>query len=226
MKFVDAYPSIISPFTISKYLQAGAALHCCRLLIFVMVTAVFVTSLVAPGEAHAAVDLFTIGDQPVVLSATEQSREEVWNWFAPTNPAKGPDYQNRYNFMGSWIRVGLGYQFDGVKAFAELMSPFLINLPDNAIVAPPPGKLGPQGLLGLGASYYQPHQNPNDASVFLKQSYIEFGRNIVRGLDIKGGRLSSSTVSNTCRQISIRNSNGSPPTALPSVSSATSVSAT
>lgn len=90
--------------------------------------------LVICDEASATVDLFTIGGQPVVLSATEQSREEVWNWFAPTNPAEGPDYQNRYNFMGSWIRVGLGYQFDGVKAFAELMSPFFINLPDNAII--------------------------------------------------------------------------------------------
>ena len=57
----------------------------------------------------------------MVLSATGKSREEVWNWFSPINPAKGPDYQNRYNFMDSWIRVGLGYQFDGIKAFAELM---------------------------------------------------------------------------------------------------------
>ena len=140
-------------------------------------------------NASATLALFTIGGQPIVLSATEQSREEVWNWFAPTNPAKGPEYQNRYNFMGSWIRVGLGYQFDGVKAFAELMSPFFINLPDNAIVPPPPAKTGPQGLLGLGANYYQPHGNPNDASVFLKQAYLEFGRNLAPGLNIKGGRF-------------------------------------
>ena len=189
MKFVNAHPPSTSRLIISKDLHAGGRLHYWRSLIFTMITATFVTSLVAPSEAHAAVDLFTIGGQPIVLTATEQSREEVWNWFAPTNPAKGPDYQNRYNFMGSWIRVGLGYQFDGVKAFAELMSPFFINLPDNAIVPPPPGKPGPQGLLGLGANYYQPHQNPHDASVFLKQAYLKFGRNIVPGLDVKGGRF-------------------------------------
>ena len=145
--------------------------------------------LAISAKASATVDLFTIGGQPVVLSAIEQNREEVWNWFSPRSPAKGPDYQNRYNFMGIWIRVGLGYQFDGVKAFAELMSPFFINLPDNAIVPPPPAKIGPQGLLGLGANYYEPHRNPNDASVFLKQVYLEFGRNLVPGLDIKGGRF-------------------------------------
>lgn len=160
-----------------------------RLLAFITVLTILVTALAEPGKAQATANLFTIGGQPVVLSATEQSREEVWNWFAPTNPAKGPDYQNRYDFLGSWIRVGLGYQFDGVKAFAELMSPFFINLPDNAIVPPPPAKPGPQGLLGLGANYFQPHQNPNDASVFLKQAYLEFGRNLTPDLDLKGGRI-------------------------------------
>ncbi len=189
MKFVDAYPSVTSRFTTSKYLQESAALHCFRLLIFIVVMTISATALIEPAKAQATVNLFTIGGQPLVLTATEQSREEIWNWFAPTTPSKGPDYQNRYNFMGSWIRVGLGYQFDAVKAFAELMSPFLINLPDNAIVAPPPAKIGPQGLLGLGANYYQPHHNPNDASVFLKQAYLEFGRNIVPGLNIKGGRF-------------------------------------
>src|SRR5258708_34729652 len=59
------------------------------------------------------------------------------------------------------------------------MPPFLINLPDTAFVPPPPAKPGPQGLLGLGANYYQPHQNPNDASVFLKQAYLEFRRESV-----------------------------------------------
>src|SRR5438552_3711984 len=158
-----------------------------RLSRIVVATGALLVAICA--RAGATADLFNIDGQPLVLSATEQSREEVWNWFTPTNPTKGPDYQNRYNFMGSWIRVGLGYQLDGVKGFAELMSPFFINLPDNAIVPPPPAKIKAQGLLGLGANYYQPHQHPNDASVFLKQAYLEFGRNLLPGLNLKGGRF-------------------------------------
>ena len=189
MNIGDAYAVVAANLSGRGRLSRVAVPLCRRLLRFIAVTAILVIALVEPIKAHAAIDLLTLGGQPVVLSATEQSREQVWNWFSPTNPAQGPDYQNRYNFMGSWIRVGLGYQLHGVKAFAELMSPFLINLPDNAIVAPPPGKVGPQGLLGLGANYYQPHQNPNDASVFLKQSYLEFGRNLIPGFDFKGGRF-------------------------------------
>ena len=63
------------------------------------------------------------------------------------------------------------------------MSPFFINLP-NAAAAP-----SPQGLLGLGANYYQPHSNINDANVFLKQGYVEFGRGFLDGFDFKGGRF-------------------------------------
>jgi len=61
---------------------------------------------------NASIDLFNIDEQPVTLSASEQSREEVWNWF----PATSAKYDNRYNFLGSWIRVGAGYERDGVKA--------------------------------------------------------------------------------------------------------------
>lgn len=130
-------------------------------------------------RAYATIDLFDIDGRPVVLSASEQSREEVWNWF----PANSRTFDNRYNFLGSWIRVGAGYERDGVKVFGEVMSPFFINLPDNAI-APPP-----QGLLGLGANYYQRYMHPDDASVFLKQGYVKFGRKIFPGLAVKGGRF-------------------------------------
>jgi hypothetical protein len=133
-------------------------------------------------NARAQVDLFTIAGQPVTLSAIEQNREEVWSWFNP-GLIKGRNYDNQYNFMGSWIRVGAGYQLDGIKGFAELMSPYFLNLPDNAI-AP-----APQGNLGLGANYYQPHGNPDDASVFLKQAFVEFRGKPVRDFDFKGGRF-------------------------------------
>ena len=141
-----------------------------------------VMTLAEVGKARATVDLFTIDGQPVVLSAIEQNREEVWNWFNP-GVVKGGLDENQYNFLGSWIRAGVGYELDGVKGFAELMSPFFINLP-NAAIAPPP-----KGLLGLGANYFQSQASANDASVFLKQGYLEFGNRLLEGLDFKGGRF-------------------------------------
>jgi Alginate export len=150
-----------------------------RSLVIIGVTGVTLAIFCALQQAYASVDLFDIDDHPVVLTATEQSREQVWNWFPATNPA----FDNRYHFLGSWIRVGAGYESHGIRGFAELMSPFFINLPDAAI-APPP-----QGLLGLGANYYQRYMHAEDASVFLKQGYLEFGRTILEGFDVKGGRF-------------------------------------
>ena len=156
----------------------------CRLLTLVLIVpiACVAIAMAHSGEARAAIDLLSIDGQPVVLSVIEQNREEVWNWFNP-GPATGGQNENRYNFLGSWLRIGAGYELDGVKGFAELMTPFIVNLPIAAI-APPP-----RGLLGLGANYYQPHGHSNDASVFLKQGYIEFGRKLLDGFDLKGGRF-------------------------------------
>lgn len=94
-------------------------------LILIAVLTSLVMTLAEVGKARATVDLFTIDDQPVVLSAIEQNREEVWNWFNP-GVVKGGLDENKYNFLGSWIRAGVGYEVDGVKGFAELMSPFFI----------------------------------------------------------------------------------------------------
>ena len=43
--------------------------------------------------------------------------------------------------------------------------------------------------MGLGALYYQPQRNANDASVFLKQAYLEFTNPLLKDVDFKGGGL-------------------------------------
>ena len=155
--------------------------NCCSLILTTAISSLIMI-LVYVHNAAATVDVFTISGRPVTLSLIEQNREEVWNWFNPGALKRGPE-ENRYNFLGSWIRLGATYEFGGIKGFAELMSPFFINLPNGAICPLP------QGPLGLGANYYQPHENVNDASVFLKQGYVEFGRGFQYGLDVRGGRF-------------------------------------
>ncbi len=132
--------------------------------------------------ADAEVDLLEIGGAPITVSGWMRTREYVWSYFQ-AGPIGGKTYENRYNYQANVLRLGLSYQTEGVKFFIEMEDPALINLPGNAL-APPP-----QGALGLGANYYQPLGQSSDATLFLKQGYVEFGSRILEGLDIKGGRF-------------------------------------
>jgi len=175
-----------SPGAESRDLHVNWRPHQCRTLgglrLLLVLPAIVASLFVEPGNGGTAVNLLNIDGQPLVLTVIAQNREAVWNWFNP-GTVKGGFDENRYNFLGSWIRVGARYELDGIKGFVELMSPYFINLPDAAI-APPP-----QGLLGLGANYYQLQGNANDAGVFLKQGYLEFGHTLLKGFDFKGGRF-------------------------------------
>ena len=174
--------------------------NCCSLILTTAISSLIMI-LVHVHNAAATVDVFTISGRPVTLSLIEQNREEVWNWFNPGALKRGPD-ENRYNFLGSWIRLGASYEFGGIKGFAELMSPFFINLPNGAICPPP------QGPLGLGANYYQPHENVNDVSVFLKQGYVEFGRGFQYGLMSEAAASNSWMALNTSLTNWTRNCDG------------------
>jgi hypothetical protein len=135
-----------------------------------------------PASCRAEFDLLTIAGQPITITGSIRGREEVWNWFTPGKVSNGQE-NNRYQFQDTYVRLGAGYEIDGVKAFVELMNPALLNLPDNA-VAPPP-----QGQLGLGANYFQANSRRYSASVFLKQGYLEFHDWLRKGLYFKGGRF-------------------------------------
>lgn len=135
-----------------------------------------------PAPCRAEFDLLTLAGRPITITGSVRGRWEVWNWFTPGNVTNGQE-NNRYQFQDTFVRLGAGYQIDGVKAFAELMSPALLHLPDDAL-APPP-----QGPLGLGANYFQANSRRYSASVFLKQGYLEFHDRLQKGLYFKGGRF-------------------------------------
>lgn len=139
-------------------------------------------SAILSGPADAEVDLIDVNGAPITASGWMRSREYVWSFFQ-AGSVGGKTYENSYNYQANVLRLGLGYQTEGVKLFAEIEDPAFINLPSNAL-APPP-----QGALGLGANYYQPHQQSSDLSLFLKQGFVEFGQQVLKGLDIKGGRF-------------------------------------
>ncbi len=147
---------------------------------FVLAVAMLVMAI--SKDADAEVDLIDINGSPLTMSGWMRTREYVWSFFQ-AGPVGGTTYENRYNYQSNLLRLGLGYRIEGVRIYAEAEAPALINLPGNAI-AP-----APQGLLGLGANYYQPHRQGSSFNVFLKQGFVEFGERVLKGFDIKGGRF-------------------------------------
>lgn len=136
----------------------------------------------APQASFADIDIFNIAGQPVYFTENTRVREEVWNWFDP-GKISAPNNDNQYQFLGGFSRWGVGYKIDGVTLYGELMSPYLLHLPNDALAS------SPQGALGLGANYFQIHANVYDASVFLKQGFLAFDDVFTTGLHVKGGRF-------------------------------------
>jgi hypothetical protein len=132
--------------------------------------------------AFGEINLISVGGEPVILNVWMRTREYIWNYFQP-GIIKNATYENRYNYQANSLRAGHGYSIDGVSLYVEGMNPTFFNLPSHAI-APTPA-----GFLGLGANYYSIHQEGLDSNIFLKQGYVEFGRQLLQGLDVKGGRF-------------------------------------
>jgi Alginate export len=100
---------------------------------------------------------------PFEVSINWRTRAEGWNWF------QGPAGNSDYGLWNSLLRVGIGQTTEQVNWFAEFEQPSILGLPNDAVVA------APQGQLGLGANYYAANGNQsNNASIFLKQAYVDF----------------------------------------------------
>jgi hypothetical protein len=136
----------------------------------------------SPRPAFSQLSLFNIAGAPLILTGGIRTREYFWSYFDPA-PAANGRIQNQYNDQANVLRLGLGYQTHGVKVFAEMMNPALFNLPANALA------FSPLGPLGLGATYYVTNRESLGSSVFLKQGFIEFENDLLKGLDGKAGRF-------------------------------------
>src|SRR5512145_365638 len=102
------------------------------------------------------------GPNSVDLSGTWRVRAEDWHFFETT---KG---EGDYTFFGSLLTMNAGQKRETVDWLVEAAVPVLWNLPEDAI-AP-----APQGLLGLGANYYQANGEETAKGIFVKQAYANF----------------------------------------------------
>jgi hypothetical protein len=87
-------------------------------------------------------------------------RQEVWDWFG-----SGPE--GRYTFTGSLLRLGAAYKSPHNDLMLEISQPTLLNLPQDASLAPP------QGQLGLGGAYRDANGS-QQASLFVKQAFWRY----------------------------------------------------
>jgi hypothetical protein len=113
-----------------------------------------------PGPEQSAPGL-EVGGAHITINW--RSRAELWHWF------EGNIGESDYGFAHSQLRVGVGRQGQRTDWFSEVEQPTIVALPSDA-VAPPP-----LGQLGLGGTYYAANNNSaNNASLFLKQAYVQW----------------------------------------------------
>jgi len=112
-----------------------------------------------------------------IVTGSLRLRAENWNWFTPTNPA----FDNKYTFGAGILRLGIGQKTAKIEWLAEMQTSFVVNLPESSI-AP-----APAGQLGLGASYFAANGR-RDASIFLKQAYVNF-KQLTKKASLKVGRF-------------------------------------
>ena len=100
---------------------------------------------------------------PFEITINWRTRAEGWNWF------QGKTGNSDYPLWDSLLRIGIGQTRERLDWFAEMEQASILGLPNDAVVA------APQGQLGLGGNYYAANKNQvNNASVFLKQAYVDF----------------------------------------------------
>src|SRR5579862_5542801 len=100
---------------------------------------------------------------PLEITINWRTRAEGWNWF------QGKTGNSDYPLWDSLLRIGIGQTRERLDWFAEMEQASILGLPNDAVVA------APQGQLGLGGTYFAANNSQvNNASVFLKQAYVDF----------------------------------------------------
>jgi hypothetical protein len=116
--------------------------------------------LVAACTSPAAAQSTAPAASEISISGSLRTRLEAWNWF-------GDNADGDYAYPGLLFRLAVGQTRRRLDWQVELAVPFILALPDRAVVP------GAQGALGMGGNYYAANDNrTNPANAFLKQGYI------------------------------------------------------
>jgi hypothetical protein len=97
----------------------------------------------------------------ITISGSLRGRAENWTWF------DAPPGQTDYSFGALLLRVALSQQKERFDWMVEGISPWLIDLPAQAVLP------APQGQLGAGGSYFTANHNQEGSAVF-RQGFVKF----------------------------------------------------
>ena len=99
------------------------------------------------------------------ISGSARLRYEGWNWFDPG--ALPANDNHRYGFFAQQSHLVLKADPAPSLGFlVDVENVMLLGLPDDANAA------APFGDLGLGATYFAPHEETNDTRTFLHQGFL------------------------------------------------------
>jgi hypothetical protein len=116
------------------------------------------------GQTVAAPDSARPGN--VIFGGSLRTRLYGWDWFEPSSG------DNRYDFSGSILRLGISQKRNSWNWDAEFALPVLLGLPPNAI-----GTGSQQGALGFGGNYFTANSGSQNAvMIFPKQLYFRLNR--------------------------------------------------
>src|SRR5262245_17350814 len=118
----------------------------------------------AGARPAAAIDAATLSEC-VTPTFSERLRGEFTDWFRPP-PGTAPAGAQRYSFLASQLRAGLRVTLPRVQVVLEMQDTRLVDLPDDASLAPPIGNLGP------GATYFANTHDTDQGEPFLKLAHL------------------------------------------------------
>jgi hypothetical protein len=113
------------------------------------------------------------------LTASARLRGEFVDWFTPP-PGTAPAGAERYDFFASQVRLGARLTFAHAQFGVEVQDVRLTNLPDDAVLPPPQGALGP------GALYVLYTDDQTQGETILRQAHLTLRR---AGASVTGGRF-------------------------------------
>jgi len=140
--------------------------------------AVLLACLLASPEA-AAGDLVDRWGERVTFTLSERVRGEFVDWFRPRAGTARAGAE-RYDFVASQLRAGIRVVLPHAQLQVDVQDTRLVNLPDDASLAPPAGNLG------TGATYFAHTRRSDQGEPFLKQGFVTLRRG---GLFATAGRF-------------------------------------
>jgi alginate export protein len=115
----------------------------------------------------------------IAFTLSDRARGEFMDWFGPPGTV-APAGAKRYGFFANQLRAGVRVTLPHAQLTVEAQDTRLVNLPDDATLAPPHGSLGP------GAIYFLNTHDTSQGETFLKQGFATLRG---RGFTAKLGRF-------------------------------------